>query len=160
MNKWYYKRNGLYWGGQFSRILPSQCIWNLAWYKCWPRVGYCITGFKFMVFNATFNNISILHNSLNVNSMHLSILLWVWYFREKKKIIAQILFMFLKPWQYIYFHIEIDSLYFIELYCKRSHSKSKEWLTWNQSNVSEWRNLSVTCDRSVVFSGYCSFLHQ
>jgi hypothetical protein len=35
-------------------------------------------------------------------------------------------------------------LYLNELYCKRSHSKSKEWLTWNQSNVSEWRNLSVT----------------
>ena len=30
MKKWPYKRGVLSWRGQFSSILPSQCIWNLA----------------------------------------------------------------------------------------------------------------------------------
>jgi len=30
LKKWPYKRGGLTLGGQIS-ILPSQCIWHLAW---------------------------------------------------------------------------------------------------------------------------------
>ena len=32
--------------------------------------------------------------------------------------------------------------------------------SWISNDNSMWWNLSVTCDRSVTFSGYCSFLHQ
>ena len=31
MQKWPFKRDVLSWGGQFSGILLSLCIWNLAW---------------------------------------------------------------------------------------------------------------------------------
>jgi hypothetical protein len=37
---WPHKRGGLSRGEQFSSILPSHCIWNLAWYEGWSLSSY------------------------------------------------------------------------------------------------------------------------